>query len=159
VVFRGCVTLVLRYTKVVIFVVKKKTAWDPVEHSTSAIQRALETQTKTGWQHLFQECLAKEWQSLYLQSPNLTEATYQRNWTSTVYSAMLSFFNSSWKEPNESSWSRPGRFRKNSTHAHEYWQEWTMRRNLSALISIDELQLLWERASSLTMPKIVWSES
>jgi ribonuclease HI len=76
--------------------------WDPVEHPSPAIQRALETQTKIGWQHLFQGFFAKEWQSAYAQSRNLTEATYQRNWTSTVYSAMLAFFNSSWKERNES---------------------------------------------------------
>jgi hypothetical protein len=42
--------------------------WDPGEHPSPAIQRALAIQAKIGWQHLFQGFFAKEWQLVYVQS-------------------------------------------------------------------------------------------
>jgi hypothetical protein len=72
--------------------------WDPDAYPSEAVQQALVVQTQIGWNQVCQGFLAREWQHMYTQAA--ARSTQQTNWTSTVYSAIFSFFSQLWRERN-----------------------------------------------------------
>jgi hypothetical protein len=76
-------------------------AWDLNAYPSAAIRKAIHSQTNIGWNRVIQGYIAREWQHLYGQVVTGNQESYQKNWKSTVYSAIFSFFCSSWKNRNE----------------------------------------------------------
>jgi hypothetical protein len=76
--------------------------WDPDAYPSVAVNQALVVQTQIGWNRVCQGFLASEWQHMYTQAAARSGdgLTQQKNWTSTVYSAMFNFFSRAWIERN-----------------------------------------------------------
>jgi hypothetical protein len=60
----------------------------------SAAMRQATSQTKIGWNRVFQGLIARDF---VLQVATGTQESYQKNWTNKVYSAVFAFFCSPWK--------------------------------------------------------------
>jgi hypothetical protein len=71
------------------------------------VQQAMEAQTRIGWEHVFQGLIARDWQEIYekVKANKAREGIfpnkYHKNWTSTIYSAILAFFMRTWRDRNE----------------------------------------------------------
>jgi hypothetical protein len=74
--------------------------WDPDAYPSVAVNQALVVQTEIGWNRVCQGFLASEWQYMYAQAAarSWDRMTQQKNWTSTVYSAIFNFFSQAWME-------------------------------------------------------------